>query len=74
MMFIIKHFSCVILNLIKYLYNDFESMQKINEMFVCIIFVKMLLMIAFKSNSCIISYNSIVKILRMIFLYFINDQ
>ena len=63
MMFIIKCFFCVMLNLIKHLYNDFELIQKINEMFVCIIFVKVLLMIVFKSNSCIILYNLIVRTL-----------
>ena len=74
MMSIIKCFFCVMLNLIKYLYNDFELMQKISEMFVYIIFVKMFLIMVFKSNSYIILYNSIARILRMIFLHFMNNQ
>ena len=71
---IIRCFFCVMPSFIKHSYNDFELMQKISGTTVCIIFVKMPLMIAFKSNSCIISYNSTAKTLQMILLHFINNQ
>jgi hypothetical protein len=72
--FIINRFSTVIFSRVKQSYKDLLSMTSIREMRMLSIFVKIAFNIESTSKSWIIANNSIAKTLRVIRLYFIENQ
>ena len=70
----ISCFFCVVPNLIKQSYKNFESVYKISKIANLSIFSNVAFMITLISNSYAIPYNLAAKILRITVLYFIKDQ
>ena len=66
----ISPFFCIVSNLTKQSYKDFESVHRISG----ISDLSVAFMTAPMSNPCAISYSSIAKTLRIILLHFIKDQ
>ena len=70
----ISHFSCVVPNLSRQFYKNFESVYKISRISTLNIFPSATFMTISMSNPCAISYSSTAKIMHFTYLLFIKDQ
>lgn len=70
---IISHFSCMVSNLTRQLYRNFELEYKISRIADFSIFPKVVFMIALMSNPYAISHNSDIMILYFTHLQFTNN-